>query len=105
MSRMANIFFIRQMMHGWFSMGFWLCTTLMFLVEFGCAVLGAPSPKLLEIVVCREYYRGSDNTLTQQDCKIQEVQAQLGFVLTVLSTCSILAGQCSVAQGMKCYEC
>ncbi|KAI0909268.1 major facilitator superfamily domain-containing protein [Ustulina deusta] len=88
---MANIFFIRQMMHGWFSMGFWLCTTLMFLVEFGCAVLGAPSPKLLEIVVCREYYRGSDNTLTQQDCKIQEVQAQLGFVLTVLSTCSILA--------------
>ncbi|KAI1419203.1 major facilitator superfamily domain-containing protein [Xylaria sp. FL1777] len=88
---MANIPIIRQIRRGWFTVDFWRCTTLMFLVEFGCAVLGAPSPRLLEIVVCREYYRENGNDLTHQDCKIQEIQARLGFVLTVLSTCSVLA--------------
>ncbi|KAI0423537.1 major facilitator superfamily domain-containing protein [Xylaria sp. FL1042] len=87
---MANLPFFRQLRHGWFTIDFWLCTTLMFLVEFGCAVLGAPSPRLLEIVVCREYYEENGNTSIQQDCKTQEVQARLGFLLTVLSTCSIL---------------
>ncbi|KAI8630194.1 hypothetical protein F5Y19DRAFT_474578 [Xylariaceae sp. FL1651] len=64
----------------------------MFLVEFGCAVLGAPSPRLLEIAVCRDYYRVTPSVSVQQeDCKVQEVQVRFGFVLTVLSTCSILA--------------
>ncbi|TGJ85661.1 hypothetical protein E0Z10_g3128 [Xylaria hypoxylon] len=88
---MANISLIREIRGGWLTIDFWLCTTLMFLVEFGCAVLGAPSPKLLEIVVCRDYYRQNGTTSAEEDCKIQEVQAQLGFVLTVLSTCSVLA--------------
>ncbi|KAI0532100.1 major facilitator superfamily domain-containing protein [Xylaria digitata] len=88
---MANIDLMRQIRGEWFTTDFWLCTTLMFLVEFGCAVLGAPSPRLLEIVVCRDYYRKNGNTSTEKDCKIQEIQTQLGFVLTVLSTCSILA--------------
>ncbi|KAI8951737.1 major facilitator superfamily domain-containing protein [Xylaria longipes] len=88
---MANVSFLRRIRNGWFSVDFWLCTTLMFLVEFGCAVLGAPSPRLLEIVVCNDYYRHNVNAPTQGDCKIQEVQLQLGFVLTVLSTFSVLA--------------
>ncbi|KAI0521649.1 major facilitator superfamily domain-containing protein [Xylaria bambusicola] len=88
---MADISFIRQIRHGWFTADFWLCTILMFLVEFGCAVLGAPSPRLLEIVVCREYYDENGGSLTQRDCKIQEVQMRLGLMLTVLSTCSIFA--------------
>lgn len=96
---MADISFIRQIPHGWFTLDFWLCTCLMFLVEFGCAVLGAPSPRLLEIVVCREYYQQIGGSLTQQDCKIQEVQERLGFVLTFMSTCSILAGQSSATPG------
>ncbi|KAI1350597.1 major facilitator superfamily domain-containing protein [Xylaria sp. FL0043] len=88
---MVNLHVIRQLRYGWFTVDFWLCTTLMFLVEFGCAVLGAPSPRLLEIVVCREYYEKHGNTTIHQDCKTQEVQARLGFILTVLSTCSVLA--------------
>ncbi|KAI1358088.1 major facilitator superfamily domain-containing protein [Xylaria arbuscula] len=88
---MADIEFIRQVQQGWFTLDFWLCTWLMFLIEFGCAVLGAASPRLLEIVVCREYYQGSGDSLIQQDCKTQQVQERLGFVLTVMSTCSILA--------------
>ncbi|KAI0481806.1 major facilitator superfamily domain-containing protein [Xylaria cf. heliscus] len=88
---MAHSSFLRRVWHEWFTVDFWLCTTLMFLVEFGCSVLGAPSPRLLEIVVCEDYYRKNDNTLTQGDCKIHEVQAQLGFTLTVLSTFSVLA--------------
>ncbi|KAK5626751.1 hypothetical protein RRF57_002467 [Xylaria bambusicola] len=88
---MADISFIRQIRHEWFTADFWFCTALMFLVEFGCAVLGAPSPKLLETIVCREYYHENGGSLTQQDCKIQEVQTRLGVVLTVLSTCSIFA--------------
>ncbi|KAI0873288.1 major facilitator superfamily domain-containing protein [Hypoxylon argillaceum] len=88
---MANVFCSRQVQNGWLTIDFWLCTMLMFLVEFGCAVLGAPSPRLLEMIVCREYYQRSHSTPTSEDCKIKEVQVQLGFVLTVLSTCSILA--------------
>lgn len=65
----------------------------MFLVEFGCAVLGAPSPRLLEIAICRDYYSHQKARISAEDCKIQEVQVQLGFVLTALSTYSILAGQ------------
>ncbi|KAI0975626.1 major facilitator superfamily domain-containing protein [Xylaria arbuscula] len=61
----------------------------MFLVEFGCAVLGAPCPKLLEIIVCRKYYQDNGNAFIQQACKMREIQVRLGFVLTVLSTCSI----------------
>ncbi|KAI1754231.1 major facilitator superfamily domain-containing protein [Xylaria castorea] len=88
---MANILFLHRIQNGWFSIDFWLCTLLMFLVEFGCAILGAPSPRLLEMVVCEDYYRKNGNTPTQGDCKIQEVQVQLGFLLTALSTLSVLA--------------
>lgn len=90
---MANLSFLRRIRDGWFSVDFWLCTTLMFLVEFGCAVLGAPSPKLLEMVVCEDYYRNNTDTPTQGDCKVQEVQVKLGFLLTLLSTFSVLAGR------------
>ncbi|KAI0202877.1 major facilitator superfamily domain-containing protein [Astrocystis sublimbata] len=88
---MANSSFLSRYFTGWSSVDFWLCTTLMYLVEFGCALLAAPSPRLLEIFVCQEYYRDNERASTQRDCKIQEVQIQLGFVLTVLSTCSVFA--------------
>ncbi|KAI0440334.1 major facilitator superfamily domain-containing protein [Xylaria telfairii] len=88
---MANLSFLPRIRDGWFSVDFWLCTTLMFLVEFGCAVLGAPSPRLLEMVVCEDYYRNNSDAPTQGDCKIQEVQVKLGFLLTLLSTFSVLA--------------
>ncbi|KAI1127256.1 major facilitator superfamily domain-containing protein [Nemania abortiva] len=88
---MANIACFRQLRNGWLTVDFWLCTALMFLVEFGCALLGAPSPRLLEMAVCRDYYQKSENVSSPHDCKTQEVQIRLGFVLTVLSTCSILA--------------
>ncbi|KAI0857414.1 major facilitator superfamily domain-containing protein [Xylaria cubensis] len=88
---MATAMFLHRIRNGWFSIDFWLCTMLMFLVEFGCAILGAPSPRLLEMAVCEDYYRNNSNTPTQGDCKIQEVQLQLGFLLTALSTFSVLA--------------
>ncbi|KAI1739703.1 major facilitator superfamily domain-containing protein [Xylaria scruposa] len=88
---MANVLFLHRIRNGWFSVDFWLCTMLMFLVEFGCAILGAPSPRLLEMAVCEDYYRNTGNAPTLRDCKIQEVQIQLGFLLTALSTFSVLA--------------
>ncbi|KAI0111105.1 major facilitator superfamily domain-containing protein [Nemania sp. FL0031] len=87
---MANISCFRRGRSGWLTTDFWLCTALMFLVEFGCAILGAPSPRLLEMVVCRDYYQKNGIISNSQDCKVQEVQMGLGFVLTVLSTCSVL---------------
>ncbi|KAI3316738.1 major facilitator superfamily domain-containing protein [Xylariaceae sp. AK1471] len=102
---MVNLSFICRIPSGWFTVDFWLCTTLMFLVEFGCALLGAPSPRLLEIAICRDYYRTNSVTLIQEeDCKTQEVQLKLGFVLTVLSTCSILAGKPSITWGIEYYK-
>ncbi|KAI1298070.1 major facilitator superfamily domain-containing protein [Xylaria venustula] len=88
---MADIALIHQTWRRWLTLDFWLCTTLMFLVEFGCAVLGAPSPRLLEIIVCQKYYQDNGNAFIQQDCKTQEIQVRFGFVLTVISTCSVLA--------------
>lgn len=76
----------------------------MFLVELGCAVLGAPSLRLLEIAVCRDYYSHQKGTTPAQDCKIQEVQMQLGFAITALSTCSILAGQSLAMWGSTIIE-
>ncbi|KAJ8132245.1 hypothetical protein O1611_g1377 [Lasiodiplodia mahajangana] len=87
---MANISCFRHVRNGWLTVDFWLCTALMFLVEFGCAILGAPSPRLLELAVCRDYYQKNNIILNSRDCKVPEVQLRLAFGLTVLSTCSVL---------------
>lgn len=76
---------------------FWLCTLELFLVALGCAILGAPSPRLLEAAVCRQYLqrdgRTHDGDPPNEVCKSSEVQVQLALVLTVLSTLSTLAGK------------
>lgn len=77
-----------------FPREFWLYTSFMFLVEFGCALLGAASPKLMEIAICQDYKLDRLPSMTADaDCKSKEVQTQLAFVLTVVSTCSVLAGK------------
>ncbi|KAK2591796.1 hypothetical protein QQS21_010497 [Conoideocrella luteorostrata] len=67
----------------------------LFLVEFGSAILGAPSPRLLEIAVCRDYFAREgqfyDQDPPEDVCKISEVQLQLSWLLTVLSTLSVFA--------------
>lgn len=66
----------------------------MFLVEFGCALLGAASPRLMEMAICQDYHRISLSSPTMElDCKDKEVQIKLAFMLTVVSTCSVLAGR------------
>lgn len=66
----------------------------MFLVEFGCALLGAASPRLMELAICQDYQRESlSSTPVEMDCKSKEVQTKLALVLTVVSTCSVLAGR------------
>ncbi|KAJ2895032.1 uncharacterized protein MKZ38_006987 [Zalerion maritima] len=74
---------------------FWLGCAVLLLVEFGCSILGAPSPRLLEEAVCREYFRDSDELShgdpTEAACKQPEVQVQLGFLITALSVASIIA--------------
>jgi hypothetical protein len=76
---------------------FRLCALVLFLVELGCAILGAPSPQLLEMAVCRRYFGASQlsaDTITLTDrCKLPEVQVQLSIVLATLSSLSMLAGE------------
>lgn len=81
------------------SLEFWLCCSLMFLVQLGCAILGAPSPKLLEMSVCREYLKNhepdsipSDGNIPESTCKTDVIQGQFVFLLTAISALTNLVG-------------
>lgn len=51
----------------------WWCFLIMFLVQLGCAVLGAPSPRLLDMIVCREYLERNDPGSIPQYGDVPEV--------------------------------
>jgi hypothetical protein len=81
------------------GLDFWWYTIIMFLVTFGCAVLGAPSPRLLEMAVCRQYLEDhnpaaipSNGDIPESSCKSEEIQRSFTFLLTMLSTSTNLVG-------------
>jgi hypothetical protein len=80
---------------------FWLSALVLFLVELGCSILGAPSPQLLEMAVCRKYpgtpQLSGDATPSANRCKLPEVQVQLSVLLTTLSSLSMFGGEESQA--------
>ncbi len=82
------------------AIAFWSYTLIMFLIAFGCAVIGPASPRLIEMAVCRQYFEDHDPSaispgrdIPEELCKSEEVQRSFTFMLTVLSTCTNLIGQ------------
>ena len=92
-----------------YSLEFWLHTSMTFLVGLGCAVLGAASPRVLEMAICRHYFRHhdpssipSDGNIPESSCKIKDIQASFTFMMTAVSTCTNLAGSFSPSSLSPC---
>lgn len=86
-----------------YSLDFWSCSLIMFLVELGCAILGAPSPRILEMAACRQYFEHHDpkaipsnGNIPESDCKNAQIQHSFTFMMTVLSTCTSLTGELEI---------
>lgn len=75
---------------GAYPRDFWLLCALLFLMELGCSLLGASSLRLIEMAICRHHFRRDP---IESECRNPEVQIQLAYLFTALSTCSILVGK------------
>jgi hypothetical protein len=78
----------------------WLCYIIMFVLTLGSSSLVAPSMRLLENAVCREYYNqhqpkkyipGSD--IPESECKSAGIQAHFAMVITITTVGTNLVGK------------
>jgi hypothetical protein len=103
-SKMAITVLSAVKVHLWIrSSNFWSCSVVLFLLQLGRAVLGAPSPRLLEMAVCRQYFESHDpkgippdGNMRKSICKGPETQRTFVFMLSAISTCTNLAGNLEI---------
>jgi hypothetical protein len=90
--------------HLWIrSSNFWSYSVMLFLLQPSCAILSAPSPRLLEMAVCRQYFESHDpkgippdGNIRESSCKGPEIQRTFVFMLSAISMCTNLAGDLEI---------
>lgn len=98
--RMARIVF-RKLKHmvpdNWKD--FWFYCFVTFFAQLACAMLAAPSPRLLESAFCREWYQNHDPSkvplsgeIEEDLCKTTDIQTSFTLSLSILSSLTNLAG-------------
>lgn len=79
---------------------------LVLIAGFSSSLLNAPEVRLLEMAVCRDYYRVNDPSLIgppplsyvdEQLCKVDSIQADLAYIMATRSLLSAIPGQSLVA--------
>lgn len=69
-----------------------LLTACMFLVALGVAMPGLPTLHVLQDIICRRRVFGAGEWVDEKLCKGADVQAELSFVIAMLSMFEAIPG-------------
>lgn len=76
-----------------------LLALIVFLVQLGASIADVPSTRLLEGLICNDYYKNaSGSLLPEAHCSVSEVQDKLNVIITGLLTLGYLPGELQVTQ-------